>query len=100
MLSLITALMLPISYQNANIPKDPNTDTEEYARCLRQYPCQHDDNPSLKGLDEHDRKAAMRCRIARHLKCSEPEKEEGLGDECDKIVLDPVCEYYHKKFKQ
>lgn len=48
----------------------------DYERCIKTTPCIHDDNPGLNGLSKEEKQKAMFCRIGRHLKCSEPEKDK------------------------
>ncbi len=60
-----------------------NDADSDYDRCFRSIPCKHDDL-SPNSLPEKERKKVMECRIGRHLKCSQPEKD---------VVIDPVLNY-------
>lgn len=68
MLSQITLAMLVIF---SNVDKDER----DYEICTRFIKCPHDDNPGLKDLSKKEREEALNCRIGRHLKCSQPEKD-------------------------
>jgi hypothetical protein len=76
--------MLP-TFSSADRETDPKRDTDQYGRCIEQYPCDKD-GQDIKKLPEKDYKRILKCRINRHMKCVQPET--------DTITLDPVYEYY------
>lgn len=59
----------------------------EYEHCVKHIHCKHDDQ-SVKELSPAERKEVMKCRIERHLKCSQPDEN---------IVIDPVRDYFVKR---
>lgn len=71
MLSLILALMLPISSQNDN----PDKDSDEYYHCIENKPCQHD-REDLTKLTKKEYIETMQCRIDRHMKCIKTDIEK------------------------
>lgn len=76
-----TILLMLLSFSaNANDTQD----TEDYRRCIEQYPCDLD-GKSLHHLPAKERKVILDCRLARHMKCVVPEET---------MTLDPVYEYY------
>lgn len=79
MIKPMIALMLLTSSASAD------QDTEEYGRCIEQYPCPLD-GKSLHHLSKEERNKILKCRLDRHLKCSVPDEETGY-------VLDPVYEW-------
>jgi hypothetical protein len=77
-------MLLTFSANADREPKDPSIDTDEYARCIRQYPCDLEDK-SLHHLPKVERDKILHCRVVRHMKCVQPEET---------MTLDPVFEYY------
>lgn len=84
MQKLMIALMLLTFSVNAEEKTDKQK-TEEYGRCIEQYPCDLD-GKSLHHLSKEERNKILKCRLDRHLKCSVPDEETGY-------VLDPVYEW-------
>ena len=88
MLKLMILMMLVTSFANAKcLPgtDKEKCDTEEYTKCISQYPCDLD-GKSLHHLSKEERDKILACRLKRHMKCIVPDE--------DTMTLDPVYEYY------
>lgn len=72
---LTTLLTSSIAVSKPEEEKTEKEKLDEYAKCVKRYPCANDDVPREQ-LTEHEKTILNACRLSRLLKCSMPETDE------------------------